>query len=335
MLGRRSKTLSLFGKLKLAKLCIFVFLFGSSELSLARDKHYMIVGTGGVTGVYYPTGGAVCRMINRQRSEHGIRCGVESTQGSLYNLRKVRELDLDMAVVQSDWQYHAVQGSEVFSSEGRDPALRSVFSIYSEPFTVVARKDSGIQTLNDLKGKRINIGNKGSGHRATMEILMQALGWGSSLFSQVSELSSSDQSKALCDKQFDAMIFMAGHPSASIKAATSDCDSILIDVEGSEVNQLVTDNAYYHEVTIPAGMYRGNPNEIKSFGVGATLVSSKDTPDEVIYQLTKSVFENFLEFKKLHPAFHALDKTKMVKEGLSAPLHAGAVRYYKEVGLLN
>ena len=316
--------------LLLASLLCFTL---SSELH-ARDKHYMIVGTGGVTGVYYPTGGAICRMINRLRSEHGIRCGVESTQGSLYNLTKVRELDLDMAVVQSDWQSHAVKGTEKFSAAGPDDTLRSVFSIYSEPFTVVARKDSGITKFSDLKGKRINIGNKGSGHRATMEILMEALGWGTSLFSQVSELNSSDQSKALCGREFDAMIFMAGHPSASIKAATSECDSILISVEGPAVDQLVAENPYYHAVTIPAGMYRGNEAEIKSFGVGATFVSTVETPDEVVYQLTKTVFDNFLEFQKLHPAFHSLDKTTMVKEGLTAPLHDGALRYYREVGLI-
>lgn len=332
MSGHKQKSLQNLPKY-LSLIFLITLLFGAGH-SAARDKHYMIVGTGGVTGVYYPTGGAICRMINRNRSEHGIRCGVESTQGSLYNLQKVKELDLDMAVVQSDWQYHATKGSEVFTSSGSDPSLRSIFSVYSEPFTVVARKDSGIKTLNDLKGKRINIGNKGSGHRATMEILMEALGWGSSLFSQVSELSSSDQSKALCNKEFDAMIFMAGHPSASIKAATSDCDSVLINVEGPAVDQLVADNSYYHSVTIPAGMYRGNSSETKSFGVGATLVTSKDTPDEVIYQLAKAVFDNFLEFKKLHPAFHSLDKTKMVNESLSAPLHAGAIKYYKEVGLI-
>lgn len=332
MSGHNSKALQYF--IRFFKLTVLITILLGAEHSMARDKHYMIVGTGGVTGVYYPTGGAICRMINRNRSEHGIRCGVESTQGSLYNLRKVRELDLDMGVVQSDWQFHATQGSEVFADTGNDPSLRSIFSIYSEPFTVVARKDANIKTLNDLKGKRINIGNKGSGHRATMEILMEALGWGSSLFSQVSELSSSDQSKALCDREFDAMIFMAGHPSASIKAATSDCESVLINVEGPAVDQLVEENSYYHHVTIPAGMYRGNPDEIKSFGVGATLVSSKETPDEVIYELTKAVFSNFLEFKKLHPAFHSLDKTRMVSESLTAPLHAGAIKYYREVGLL-
>ena len=299
----------------------------------AQDKHYMIVGTGGVTGVYYPTGGAICRMVNRLRAEHGIRCGVESTLGSVYNLEKVREQDLDMGVVQSDWQFHAYNGSSEFDGAGPDADLRSVFSIYSEPFTVVARKDSGITSFGDLKGKRINLGNLGSGHRATMEVLMKAMGWTRSMFSHVSEVRSSDHAEALCNNEFDALVFMVGHPSASIKEATTACDSVLIDVTGTAVDKMVAENAYYSDAIIPAGMYRGNEREINTFGVGATFVASSKTPDEVVYQLTKVVFENFDKFKKLHPAFNNLRKKQMVTDGLSAPIHAGADRYYREVGL--
>ncbi|MFT7371483.1 MAG: TRAP transporter TAXI family solute receptor [Oleiphilaceae bacterium] len=314
----------------IAALCLFL---SFSALVGAKDKHYMIVGTGGVTGVYYPTGGAICRMINRLRLEHGIRCGVESTLGSVYNLEKVRERDLDMAVVQSDWQFHAYNGSSEFQTDGPDKDLRSVFSLYSEPFTIVARKDSGIKAFADLKGKRINLGNLGSGHRATMEVLMKEMGWTRSMFSHVSEVKSSDQAKALCNNEFDAMVFMVGHPSASIKEATTACDSILLDVTGKAVEKMVNNNAYYREATIPAGMYRGTDREVKTFGVGATFVASRLTPDEVVYQLTKVVFENLLEFKQLHPAFNDLQKKQMVNKSLSAPLHSGAMRYYREVGL--
>lgn len=324
--------------LRLKKICVntvfLSLLLSFSAVAVPPDKHYMIVGTGGVTGVYYPTGGAICRMINRFRSEHGIRCGVESTLGSVYNLERVREHDLDLGVVQSDWQFHAYNGSSEFETDGPDKDLRSVFSIYSEPFTIVARSDSGIKKFDDLKGKRVNLGNVGSGHRATMEVLMKQMGWTRSMFSHVSEVKSSDQAEALCNNEFDAMVFMVGHPSTSIKEATTDCDSILLDVTGKAVDTMVAENAYYRDATIPAGMYRGTDREIKTFGVGATFVASRETPDEVVYQLTKVVFENFIEFKKLHPAFINLRKKQMVNDGLSAPLHSGAVRYYREVGLM-
>jgi hypothetical protein len=298
------------------------------------DQQFVTIGTGGVTGVYYPTGGAICRLVNKTRSDHGIRCSVESTGGSVYNLNTIAAGDLDMGVAQSDWQYHAYHGTSKFEKKGPNKKLRSVFSIHPEPFTVVARADSGITDFKDLKGKRVNIGNPGSGQRGTMEVLMDALGWTKKDFKLASELKSSEQSRALCDNKIDAMVFVAGHPSGSIKEATTTCDAILVNVTGPEVNKLVADNDYYRTATIPGGMYRGTDTDIKTFGVGATFVSSTDVSEDVIYNVVKAVFENFDSFQKLHPAFKNLKKEEMIKDGLSAPLHDGAAKYYKEVGLL-
>jgi TRAP transporter TAXI family solute receptor len=199
---------------------------------------------------------------------------------------------------------------------------------------VVARADSGIKNFEDLKGKRVNVGKPGSGQRGTMEVLMGALGWQMSDFKLASELKSAEQSKALCDNKIDAFVFTVGHPSGSIKEATTSCDSVLVNVTGPEVEKLVADNSYYRIATIPAGMYRGTDEDVKTFGVGATFVSSAKVPEDVIYVVAKSVFENFEDFKKLHPAFAVLKKEEMVKDGLSAPLHDGAAKYYKEAGLI-
>jgi hypothetical protein len=199
---------------------------------------------------------------------------------------------------------------------------------------VVARADSGIKNFEDLKGKRVNVGNPGSGQRGTMEVLMGALGWQMSDFKLASELKSAEQSKALCDNKIDAFVFTVGHPSGSIKEATTSCDSVLVNVTGPEVEKLVADNPYYRIATIPGGMYRGTDEDVTTFGVGATFVSSAKVPENVIYVVVKSVFENFDDFKKLHPAFAVLKKEEMVKDGLSAPLHDGAAKYYKEVGLI-
>lgn len=313
---------------------VALLVFGGASAFGASKSRYAIVGTGGVTGVYYPTGGSICRMVNRDRSEHGIRCAVESTKGSVYNLKRVRSQDLELGVVQSDAQYRALKGIGEFKDAGPDTELRALFSIHQEPFTLVARKGMDIQKLDDLKGKRVNIGNPGSGHRATMDILMKKLGWDQKVFSMMSELKSVDQSKALCRGQFDALVFAVGHPSTSIKEATTDCDGVLVNVEGPAVDRMVAENSFYTATTIPAGMYRGNDVEIRTFGVGATLVASSQMPAELIYYVVKAVFENFETFKKLHPAFHGLRKEQMVKDGLSAPLHAGAIRYYQEAGLM-
>jgi len=312
----------------------FVVLMGASPAPVKAETQFVTIGTGGVTGVYYPTGGAICRLVNKSRKEHGIRCTVESTGGSVYNLNTIRAGELDMGVAQSDWQYHAWNGSKVFKDQGPNKDLRAVFSVHPEPFTVVARKDSGIKNFQDLKGKRVNIGNPGSGQRGTMEVVMEALGWTKKDFKLASELKSSEQASALCDNKIDAIVFTVGHPSGSIKEATTSCDSVMVNVTGPEIDKLVKDNDYYRTATIPGGMYRGTSTDTKTFGVGATFVSSAKVPNEVIYNVVKAVFENFDTFKKLHPAFVVLKKEEMIKDGLSAPLHDGAVKYYKEAGLM-
>ena len=301
---------------------------GSSQ---AADQ-FISIGTGGVTGVYYPTGGAICRLVNKGRKEHGIRCSVESTGGSVYNVNTIREGELDFGVAQSDVQYNAYNGTSQFADQGPFEKLRAVFSVHPEPFTVVARADSGIKTFADLAGKRVNIGNPGSGQRETMEVVMNALGWDKSTFALASELKSAEQSQALCDNKIDAMVFTVGHPSGSIKEATTSCDSIIVPVTGPEIDKLVEDNAYYRKATIPGGMYRGTDEDVETFGVGATFVTSADVPDDVVYVVVKAVFDDFDQFKKLHPAFANLKPEEMIKDGLSAPLHDGAVKYYKEQG---
>ncbi|TVR96935.1 MAG: TAXI family TRAP transporter solute-binding subunit [Rhodospirillales bacterium] len=301
----------------------------------AQQQTFVTIGTGGVTGVYYPTGGAICRLVNRERAEHGIRCSVESTGGSVDNLNTMRVGDLDMGVVQTDLQYHALHGSGPFADAGPMENLRAVFSLHPEPFTVVARADAGVRHFNDLKGKRVNIGNPGSGQRATMEVLMEAKGWTTGDFSLATELRPAEQSQALCDNRVDAIVYTVGHPNGSITEATTTCDSVLVEVSGPEVDKLVEENPYYRFATIPGGMYRGNPEDVGTFGVGATFVSKTEVPEAVIYQVTRAVFENFDDFKRLHPAFEILVKEEMVTDGLSAPLHDGAVRYFKEAGLID
>lgn len=311
--------------------CLSVF---SASQAAAVETRFTSIGTGGVKGVYYPAGNAICRLVNKTRIEHGIRCAVESTAGSIYNLDTIAADEFDMGIVQSDTQYHAYRGTDEFSSQGANQKLRAIFSLHSEPFTVVARADAGIEHLADLQGKRVNIGNPGSGQRATMDVVMAALNWTTADFELASELKSTEQSQALCLNEVDAMVFTVGHPSSSVKEASTSCGTVLVKVTGPAIDKLVADNAYYRFATISGGLYRGTDSDIKTFGVSATLVTSTKVDAEIIYQVVKAVFENFENFKKLHPAFVNLNKEEMIKEGLSAPLHKGAIRYYKEAGLM-
>jgi len=301
---------------------------------MAQAEEFITIGTGGVTGVYYPTGGAICRLVNKGRKDHGIRCSVESTGGSVYNINTIREGELEFGVAQSDWQFHAYNGTSKFKDAGAFTGLRAVFSVHPEPFTVVARADAGIANFDDLKGKRVNIGNPGSGQRGTMEVLLEAKGMTTGDFALATELKAAEQSAALCDNQIDAMVYTVGHPSGSIQEATTACDSVLVTVDGAAVTGLVDDNPFYRTATIPGGMYRGNDADTETFGVGATFVTSDAVSDEAVYAVVKSVMENIEDFRKLHPAFANLDPKAMASAGLSAPLHPGAAKYYKEAGLI-
>ncbi|KAJ02614.1 TAXI family TRAP transporter solute-binding subunit [Sulfitobacter mediterraneus] len=307
---------------------------GALMAPAAMAEEFITIGTGGVTGVYYPTGGAICRLVNKGRKEHGIRCSVESTGGSVYNINTIREGELEFGVAQSDWQYHAYNGTSKFEDAGKFEGLRAVFSVHPEPFTVVARADAGVKNFDDLKGKRVNIGNPGSGQRGTMEVLLEAKGWTTGDFALATELKAAEQSAALCDNQIDAMVYTVGHPSGSIQEATTACDSVLVTVDGDAVNGLIADNPFYRSANIPGGMYRGNDADTMTFGVGATFVTSTDVSEEAVYAVVKSVMENIDDFKKLHPAFANLDPKEMATAGLSAPLHPGAAKYYKEAGII-
>ncbi|MCC5857346.1 MAG: TAXI family TRAP transporter solute-binding subunit [Ectothiorhodospiraceae bacterium] len=307
---------------------------GTFASTAQAQQRFTTIGTGGVTGVYYPTGGAICSLVNRGRSEHGIRCSAESTAGSIYNLNALAEGDLEFGVVQSDWQYHAYNGSDQFADQGPNEDLRAVFSLHPEPFTVVVRPDAEIASFDEIKGKRVNVGNPGSGQRGTVERLMDVYGWTMRDFSLASELPSREQSAALCDNRIDVVLFTVGHPSGSIQEPIATCDARLVPVTGERVDRLVEETPYYFHATIPGGMYPNHDADVETFGVGATFVTRADVPEEVVYQVTRAVFENLDTFKGLHPAFGVLEADVMISEGLSAPLHEGAKRYFREAGLL-
>ncbi len=306
-----------------------------STSTMAMEKQFVSIGTGGVTGVYYPTGGAICRLVNKNRKKTGIRCSVESTGGSVFNINAIRQGELEMGVAQSDWQYHAMKGTSKFKDAGPFEKLRAVFSVHAEPATLVVRADSGIKEFADLKGKRVNVGQPGSGTVATYDVIAEAYGQKRSDLKLAAELKSSEMGQALCDNKIDAYFILVGHPAGLIKETTTTCDAKIANIHGPAVKKLVDDNSFYRYASVPADMYTGNPTAAKTMGVGATFVTSSDVGEDVIYEVVKAVFENFDDFRKLHPAFKNLKKTEMVSASLSAPLHAGAAKYYKEAGLMD
>lgn len=305
-----------------------------SAAALAAEKT-VTIGTAGVTGVYYPAGGAICRLVNRGRKEHGIRCTVESTGGSINNLEAINKGELELGVVQSDLLYDAYNGTEIFSDVGPDKSLRGLFALHPEPFTVVVRKDAKIHSFDDLKRKKVYLGAPGSGMRATMEQLMAAKGWTHKTFSSVVDVKASDQAQALCSGRIDAMIYAGGHPNGAIQQITSMCATKLVDVDGDIIDKMIEAHPYYAHAVIPGGMYVGNPRDVHTFGVKAVLVASAELDENTVYEIVKAVFDNIDNFKTLHPVFASLNPTLMALTGNNAPIHPGALKYYRKKGLVD
>jgi len=319
---------------KFTTLAAGLLVAGSLAPAAQAQQKYITIGTGGVTGVYYAAGGAICRLVNKDRKTHGIRCSVESTGGSVFNINTIKAGELDMGVAQSDVHFNAAKGVGNFQKDGPYADLRAVMSLHPEPFTVLARKEANAKSFADFKGKRFNIGNPGSGTQSSMLELLGAMGWKPQDFSLASELKADEHGPALCDGKIDGFFYAVGHPSANIQDPTTTCGAKLVPLTGPAVDKLVKEKSYYAKATIPAGLYPNNPQATETYGVLATLVSSSKVPADTVYATVKAVFDNLDEFKKLHPALAILNPQSMIKDGLSAPLHDGAVKYYREKGWL-
>jgi len=322
-------------------------LFNSPSVAIAATQYnniatsnitkYINIATGSITGVYYPAGGAICRLVNINRKMHGIRCSSESTNGSVANLNSLRKGTTDFAIVQSDWQYYAYNGKGFFADQPPFTDLRSILSLYTETFTIAVLENSSIKTIDDIVGKRVNFGPQGSGMYATMDVLSQVKGWKKSSFSAVTNLDPTNQIKALCDGKIDVMVYMSGNPNGVLQEATQNSDPKcvvkILGVDKESVNKLIKMNPFYARAIIPGGMYKNNPDDISTFGVKATLVTSNKTSSDVVYYVTKSILSNIKDFKALHPVLSSLNEKNMINQGNSAPMHDGATRYYKEAGL--
>lgn len=323
---------------------IIIMLFVTTS-SYSREKKFITIGTGSISGIYYPMGGSICQFVNKAKDTNHLNCSVEITGGSIVNLNSLKKNvsshgdSLDFAIVQSDWLYNSYYGKERRSFKGHPfKELRFLLSLHTEAFTVVVRNDpkekGGIFNLNQIKGKKVNMGAPGSGNRGTMNILMAQKGWTKKDFRLVSELKASEQAQALCDKKIDVMIYSVGHPNGSIKEASTSCGIRIIPIHGPKIDKLIKEHPYYTYTEIPGGMYKGEPNAIKTFGSKAVLVTTTQTSDETAYQVTKAVYENFEDkLKKLIIVLGDLRKEDLVEGNSSVPFHNGALTYFKEIGL--
>ncbi len=321
-------------KMSGAKTQIFLLAMVSCFFGLAMhvawaEQKTVVIGSGGPTGVYNPVAVAICRLFNVKHASRGYGCLVESTAGSIQNLKMLRDGSANFAIVQSDWQSHSFNGTDVFEDTGPHEELRSVFSLYSESFTVVARAGSGITRIRGSSRASGKHWQSRSGQRATMELVMKAYGSTRFTFSSTREFSSEFQAQALCDQEVDAIVFVAGHPSGTIKSAAQACNTNFVVVDGPTIEKLVEENNYYRQTTIPASVYRGQSSDIPTFGVNATMVTTSDTSAELVEAMLITVFEDLSKLKRIHPALANLEAEDMRRDIMPAPLHDAATEYYR------
>ena len=313
-------------------------LFAGLGGAMAADLKLVRIGTNLVTGLYYPTGGALCRMLIKTRDIFGLRCLVESTNGSTANIRGLRDGDLEFGIVQSDWQFHAVRGNGVFRAGGPGGGpvkdLRAVFSLHAEALTIAVKDDSAIRSFDQLRGKRVNAGADGSGPRILFDALVAASGWRAADFAGLTDLAGAEQIKALCEGAIDAAVLMTAHPAMAAQELRARCAVRFIAVSGEAVDRLIKDRPYYAKTIIPAALYPGMGEDVPTLGVRATLVALSTTSADTVYALVKSVFDRFEDFTALHPGLAGLRKEEMISSAITAPLHEGALRYFREAGLV-
>jgi uncharacterized protein len=300
--------------------------------ALAQTSVGLTTGIPG--GVYHPVGNAICRLYNMDGKHQAVPCVAVSSDGSVVNIRRIERGESAFGLSQTDVAYAAFHGEGPFTASGPDPKLRMAITLYPEAFTVVARADTGIRNFQDLRGRRVGIGTSGVGYNFTRDAILESYGWTKSDPEHVLELLPAEQNRALCRNKVDAVIFEVGHPNGLTQEAITGCRGRLVSVAGRPIDRLLATHPYYIAAIIPGGMYVGNPSDVPTIGTRAALVTSSNQPDGLVYAMVKAVFDNFAVFRQLHPALSNLKVQDMVPSASVAPIHPGALKYYREAGLL-
>lgn len=309
-------------------------LAGCTQVSVALAPAPVTLATGTPGGVYHPVGNAICRMFNLSSERQAVPCVAVSSDGSVANIRRIEDGKSTFGLSQTDVAYGAFHGEGPFAAAGPDPKLRMLIALYPEDFTVVARAETAIRDFPDLRGKRVGIGKSGAGYTFTRDVVLGFHDWTIQGPERLLELGPAEQNQALCSNKVDAIIFQAGHPNGLTQEATTGCRTRLVRVAGPPIDRLLATHPYYVASVIPGGMYAGNPDDIPTIGTLAVLVTSRDQSDELAYAVVKAVFENFADFRRLHPALAELNIEDMVPSQAVMPIHRGALRYFREAGLL-
>jgi TRAP transporter TAXI family solute receptor len=302
---------------------------------LLAPRAPVTIASASPVAIYHPVGNAICRIVNlSEDGDPARRCQAVASDGAVANVARVRRGTTTFGLTQSDLAHAAFRGDGAFSASGADHGLRSVVALHRQSFTVIARADAAIRNFEDLRGKRVGLGKVGAGYTVTRDVVLGFYGWTISDFDRALELGPVEQNETLCRNEVDAIIFEAVHPDGLTQKATSECSARLVRVAGPPIDRLLTVHPDYVASIIPGGTYDGNPQDTPTFGTQTLLVASTAVPDEVAYGVVKALFENLADFRRLHPALWSLTREVMVPSEALMPIHPGARRYYREIGLL-
>lgn len=306
--------------------CVPVLSFASAQAEAQGGN--LILATGGTSGTYYPFGGAMAQIWNTSIEKMNVTA--QATGASKENIRLVGKDEADLAIVQNDVMDYAMNGVELFSGE-KVEGFRTIATLYPEVVQIVADPASGIKSIADLKGKRVSVGDAGSGVEANAKQILEAYGI---TFDDVkaAHLSFKESASALKDKQLDAFFVTAGVPNAAIQEISALSPVQVLSVDDATAAKLIAKYKYYTKVAIPAGTYKGMDAAASTLAVKATLIVRDDLSEAMVYGLTKALFEKQVELASAHAKGKELS-LKGAVEGVSVDFHPGALKYYKEKGV--
>lgn len=300
----------------------------SLGLGSAAAQDFFTIGTGGVTGVYYPVGGATSKIVND--ADVGMRLTVESTGGSVFNISAIEAGQLDLAIAQSDVVYQAYNGEAAFEDEPVE-SLRTVMGLHPEPMHLVCDADAEVGSFEDIAGKRVSIGNPGSGILNTVQAMLEAKGMTEDDF-EAEYLRAAEAPDFLRDGRIDCFFYTVGIGGAAIQDITTTSDVDIVPMDDDEFAELIEEFPYYAFATVPAGTYDGQDEDVTIFGVKALFVASTAMSEDDVHTIVSTILDNLEEFQGTHPALAELTGEDFLS-GLGAPLHPGAERAYEEADL--
>ena len=295
---------------------------------VAHAQTFLTIGTGGVVGVYFPVGGATARIVNE--ADVGLRLTVESTGGSVFNVSAIQAGQLDLALAQSDVTYQAYNGEAAFEDNAFE-GLRVIMGLHAEPMHLICQSDENVSGFRDIAGKRVSIGNPGSGILNTVRAMLDAYGMSEDDFT-AEYLVASEAPDFLRDGRIDCFFYTVGIGGGAIRDITATANVDVVPLDDPELDALIDEFPYYAFATVPAGTYGGQDEDVTLFGVKALFVTSTDLSEEHAYQIMRVILENLEAFQATHPALANLTAEDFLS-GLAAPLHPGAERAFQEAGL--